>query len=208
VATSVQTSSSSNRIDLRNALRGCTLVLFAILAALFLLPAPLRASVEKLDEAAFSTGGFHLVAPSTTLAADWLGLNILRYRITAKHVYVGDSGEDDARLYVRSWLPPGALHDDVFIEGMCGTALSGCWQPPGGPVSGQFPGRRSNLLVWAAPNGHMRVRLLPWSRQSGRPYGYAIHVGWQWDAWLAAWAAALAALVVGLRLIIRAVLAK
>jgi hypothetical protein len=44
------------------------------------------------------------VAPNTTLAADRLGLNILRYRIAAKHVYAGDSGEDDARLYMQSWL--------------------------------------------------------------------------------------------------------
>jgi hypothetical protein len=199
MADAVQLSSDGRGSNGRKAAVGAVAAVIVFGICAFLLRPPVRAHVQPVAEHAFSTQGFHRVEPAETHHARWLGVNIVRYRLAAKRVYAGDSGENDAMLYARSWLAPGFLHHNTRIAGMCGTTSSGCWRPPGGPVSHQFPGRPQNLIVWVNHSGDARVRLLPWSPHDySRPYGYAISFGWRWDGWLVAWIAAIAAVVTGL----------
>jgi hypothetical protein len=137
------------------------------------------------------------VSPQRAQPVDVLGANLARIRFGAKHVYAGDSGENDAQLTAHSWLRPGILGHTVNLVGMCGSLSSPCWHPSGTSVSTQFQGSPANLRVWKTPAGKLRFRVLPWSARFSRPYGYELSVGWHWDLWLVFWAVAFGAIIAG-----------
>jgi hypothetical protein len=163
------------------------------------LPAPFAANIKPLEQDRFAVSGMRAVDPLRAQPVHFLGTSLARIRFGAKHVYAGDSGENDAELTAHSSVRPGILGHTVSLVGMCGTRDSPCWHPPEQVVSHQFQGNPANLRVWRTPNGNLRFRVLPWSGPFGDPYGYELSMGWHWDMWLLLWLVAFAAIITGAR---------